>query len=58
MIRRGTARDALVRPYEGDLPEVGAHPGLPLGVNALGPALDADDVSYISDLYDAEIPGD
>lgn len=50
----GAARDALVRPYGGDLPESVHPPDYPWG-RRKGPQLDPEDVRYISDLYDAEI---
>lgn len=50
----GAAREAMVRPYAGDLPEVVHTPDHPWG-RRQGPPLGVEDLQYVNDLYDAEI---
>ena len=50
----GAAREAMVRPYAGDLPELIHTPDHPWG-RRQGPPLGVEDLQYVNDLYDAEI---
>jgi len=50
----GAARDLLVRPYEGGLPEIVHTPDYPWG-RRKGEVPPEADVRYVSDLYDAEV---